>query len=246
MKRNYLILDFGNTYQKCALVSDDKFVVHVFENIQLTDLQNLVRDKNISSVILSSVINYSDQIRKWLDENFYFIELSHKTLIPIKNLYKTPETLGKDRLAAAVAANSLFPNANVLSIDCGTAIKYDFVNESGEYLGGGISPGMHLRFKALHTFTDKLPLVSFSHFPDLIGDDTFSAISSGVANGVVAEIEGIIGEYMANFQKLNIVLTGGELIYFEKRLKSSIFADPNLVLKGLYQILKFNEQNNCV
>ncbi|MBN2745851.1 MAG: type III pantothenate kinase [Bacteroidales bacterium] len=239
-----LVLDFGNTYQKAAITDGNEFVVNIFEEVTLKNIEHLLINKNIEDIILSSVINNTDEIEEWLNERFHFIKLNHKTPVPIINKYKTPETLGKDRLAAAVGAASLFPDKDVLSIDCGTAIKYDIVNSKNEYLGGGITPGLHLRFKALHTFTDKLPLIGFTSIPDLVGRSTFESISSGVVNGLIAEINGIIDSYKKDFENLNIVLTGGEMIYFEKSVKSTIFAAPNLVLSGLYKILMYNKQQS--
>jgi type III pantothenate kinase len=244
MGKRYLILDFGNTFQKCAIASDEGFDVHVFKDISLDDIQKLTHSFPVNAVILSSVIHFPAEIKSWLMDNYFFIELDHFTPIPIKNSYKTPDTLGKDRLAAAIGLAHLFPKSDALVIDCGTAIKYDFVSAKGEYLGGGIAPGMHMRFHALHTFTDKLPLVEFDEDSDLVGQDTLGSIRSGVINGVAAEIDGIIQQYQSRYPKLNIALTGGELKYFADRLKNAIFADPNLVLKGLQQILIFNEQNS--
>ena len=171
-----LILDFGNSLQKCALVDGSSISLSVFENITLADLQKLTADQNIDSVILSSVINYDKAIKNWLSQTYFFIELSETTPIPVKNKYQTPDTLGKDRLAAAIGAFTLFPGENVIAVDCGTAIKFDMVNAQGEYLGGSIAPGLWLRFKALHNFTDKLPLVSYENQPDLIGVDTITSI----------------------------------------------------------------------
>ena len=241
-----LILDFGNSLQKCALVDGDSISLSVFENITLENIQKLTAGKNIESVILSSVINYDKAIKNWLSQTYFFIEFSEKTPIPVINKYQTPETLGKDRLAAAIGAYTLFPGQNVIAVDCGTAIKFDMMNSKGEYLGGSIAPGLWLRFKALHNFTDKLPLVSYENQPDLIGVDTITSIQSGVMNGCLAEINGLIDRYKLNFKNLNVVLTGGEMIYFEKSIKSGIFAEPNLVIIGLHQILLFNEKDTVL
>ncbi len=240
-----LILDFGNTYQKCALFEGDKLIAFErFENISLKDLQVFIAGtQKPQSAILSSVIHTKEEIIRWLESNFFFILFDHKTPIPIKNLYGTPDTLGRDRLAAAIGAAAHYPGENVLSIDTGTAIKFDFVNKEGEYLGGSISPGLWLRFKALHTFTDKLPLIGYSEQHPLIGDSTQTSILSGVMNGTIAEINGMIERYQSLYPELKIVLTGGESIYFEKSIKSNIFADSKLVIKGLNEILKFNEEH---
>jgi len=238
-----LILDFGNTFQKCAIFEGDKIIAfNRFENITLNDLKNFSKDfPEIKSAILSSVIQNNDSIIKWINKSFHFILLESNTPIPIINKYGTPETLGRDRLAAACGAASIFPNQNVLSIDTGTAIKFDLVTKKGEYLGGSIAPGLYLRFKALHTFTDKLPLVPYNNEHPLIGNNTEQSILSGVMNGAIAEVNGMIEAYKSQFDDLKIIFTGGERIYFVKSIKSDIFADSKLVIKGLNEILKFNE-----
>ncbi|RLD67984.1 MAG: pantothenate kinase [Bacteroidetes bacterium] len=239
-----LILDFGNTFQKCAIFDEKKLIAFErFNNIQLEDIKTFISPfPKVQSAILSSVIHHKDELITWLERSFFFIDLKAQTPIPISNRYATPETLGLDRLSAAIGATTLFPNQNTLSIDTGTAIKFDFVNKEGEYLGGSISPGLYLRFKALHTFTDKLPLVSYNNEHPLLGNNTQSSILSGVMNGAIAEVNGMIEDYKKHFEDLKIVLTGGESIYFEKSIKSNIFADSNLVIKGLNEILKFNEE----
>ena len=165
---------------------------------------------------------------------------STSTPIPIENLYLTKDTLGVDRLANAVAANSIFPQRNVLVVDCGTCVKYDFVNHKNQYLGGSISPGLQMRFKALNQFTGKLPLLKPEAHPSLIGDSTETAITSGVINGLVAEIKGVIKSYTSIYENLTVILTGGDASFFDKELKSNIFVEPNLTLIGLNEILRYN------
>ena len=239
-----LVLDFGNTYQKCAVFDKDMMIYSSrFEDISVDDIKVFLQGFNeIESCILSSVINTKIEIVNYLKEIFSFIELKHDTPLPIINNYKSPKTLGKDRLAAAVAANLLSGNSASLSIDVGTAIKFDFVNEKGIYLGGSIAPGLFLRFKALHTFTAKLPLVNYNNVHDLIGNNTETSILSGVMNGAIAEINGLISKYKEQFGNMEIFITGGESIYFENHIKSNIFAVSNLVLIGLNEILQFNEE----
>jgi len=149
--------------------------------------------------------------------------------------------LGKDRVAAAAAATTIFPGENVLVIDAGTSITYDLITKNGTYLGGGISPGIMMRFKALNTFTGKLPLITEIDDAPLIGNDTPSSIKSGVLNGVLAEVNGIIDSYSNRFDTLKIIISGGDYKYFDKKLKNSIFATPNIVMQGLLEILKINE-----
>lgn len=237
-----LVLDFGNSLQKCAIFDDNRIIKSTsFKEISVVDLIEFVDNQNIKSAILSSVIHDDNSILAFLTNAFKFIKLDSQTPIPINNCYKTPGTLGKDRLAAAIGAWSLYKGINTLSVDCGTALKFDFVDSGANYLGGSISPGFRLRFKSLNTFTDKLPLINFENHEDLIGIDTRTSILSGVINGLISEIDGMITRYMSEYSDLKVVVTGGEMFYFEKRLKSNIFAEPNLVLLGLNEILKFND-----
>ena len=192
-------------------------------------------------VILSTTKHYSPELKQFLSENFnQFIELSHLTPIPIENLYETPETLGKDRLAAAVGANELFPDQNLLIIDAGTAITYDWVTEKNQYLGGNISPGLEMRFNALNQLTGKLPLVKpSSPFPEL-GRNTEEAIRAGVQWGILFEIEQYLENFNRNFKNLQIIMTGGDSKFFDKYLKKTIFVHFNLTLIGLNRILEYN------
>ena len=171
--------------------------------------------------------------------------MSSELKLPIQNLYKTPSTLGADRLAVSVGAVALFPNQNNLVIDMGTCITLDFVNSNNEYLGGVIMPGISMKFKALHTFTDKLPLLSVSNSNSvdfcIVGDDTLSSIISGVIGGTILELEGFVSRYIEKFGKMNIIFTGGDAIYFEKRVNFPNFADSSLLLVGLNKILNTNE-----
>lgn len=243
-----LILDFGNTFQKCAVFSDNELVsFHKFKNITLVDLKLWLIDfPKVNKSIISSVINTPEEILVFLYESFNIIEFDNNTPIPIKNNYETPNTLGKDRLAAAVAISILAPGQNALSIDTGTAIKFDFVDSNNVYQGGSISPGLYLRFKALHTFTAKLPLVDYDNIHDYIGKNTKTSILSGVMNGAMAEINAFIDYYKNEYENVNIFLTGGESIYFVDNLKSDIFAVPNLVLQGLNEILRYNDENTTI
>jgi type III pantothenate kinase len=149
--------------------------------------------------------------------------------------------LGSDRLAASIGAYSLHPNSNVLVIDAGTCIKYNFTNFKNEYLGGSISPGIEMRFKSLEHFTSKLPLINFdASYRELIGENTKNSILSGVINGSIAEIDGIMFDYKSKFPNIICILTGGDSEFLAKRLKNSIFTHQNLVLKGLNDILNYN------
>jgi type III pantothenate kinase len=238
-----LILDFGNTLKKIA----------VFRNDELLDLLSVKGDviqpieelkqkyPQIKSAILSSVIKVDIHLFQYLKSNFSFLFFDHSTKIPIKNLYKTPETLGKDRLAAAIGAALLFPQKNVLVIDAGSSITYEILTERKEYLGGVISPGIRLRAKALNQFTDQLPLVDYELNTELLGTDTKSCLQSGIVNGAISEVNSMIDKFVEQFGELEVILTGGDAKYFEKSTKYNIFASANLVLEGLNHILDFNE-----
>ncbi len=238
-----LVLDFGNTLKKAAVFRDN----HLLDlRTSKKDIIEIIEDykleyPNITKAILSSVINIDDYLMNYLKDHFKFIFFNQHTLIPIINKYKTPKTLGKDRLAAVIGAYMLTPKKNILIIDAGSSITYELINEEGEYLGGAISPGLNMRARALETFTDKLPLVEPSVVTPLVGRNTKESIKSGLVNACLAEIQGMIYEFQAQYKELNIFLTGGDAYYFEKRLKNNIFASENLVLKGLNYILDFNE-----
>jgi type III pantothenate kinase len=199
---------------------------------------------SIDKVILSTVKDYSAELKKQLQQKFkVFIELGAETLLPIENCYQTKDTLGKDRLAAAVGASSLYPNKNVLVIDAGTAITYDLVNDKGQYLGGNISPGLEMRFKALHQFTGRLPLVEKKDFGKLFGKTTEEAIRAGVQHGVVFEADKAIDTFKEFYKNLNVIITGGDVNFFDKKLKNSFFVHFNLIAIGLNRILEHNGEN---
>ena len=237
-----LTIDLGNTHIKYALFDKDKMVdFHFLDYTIPPDIEKLITEKNIRNSIVSSVINDWPAFLKVLIDKTNCIRLSHNTKTPVKNLYQTPETLGKDRLAAVIGAQKIFPGKNILVIDAGTCIKYDFLNSKGEYHGGAISPGIKMRFKALNHFTDKLPLLEVDHaFETLTGKNSTESILSGVINGVLFEAEGAIALYKKQYPDLEVVVTGGDIAFFEKRLKTGIFADPYLILKGLNEILQYS------
>ena len=237
-----LILDFGNTHKKLALFEDGNLLLVQNHPVVTKDIlaQFVDTHPGITACIQASVSDYSEEIPVYLRQMFRFIVVDEDTPVPVGNKYETKSSLGKDRLAAAVAGAAKFPGEPVLVICAGTALTFDFVNKHGEYLGGSISPGMQMRFNALHTFTDKLPLLSFQEPAGLTGTNTQMSILSGVINGMVAEMEGISNGYMENYPQLKIILSGGDTNYFVKRLKISIFALPNIVIHGLQQILLFN------
>ena len=237
-----LIIDIGNTVAKLA-VFEGNSVVEVIRgsNHSLDCLSMLCHKYHIDKGIIASVITLSNTIRRQLAKlNFPVIELSYKTPVPIKNLYRTPETLGMDRLAAVVAANEQQPNRNLLVIDAGTAVTYEFIDAKGCYHGGNISPGIYTRFKTLNACCDKLPLIERNGETPEYGYDTETAIRSGVLKGMEYEIAGYIHQMRQKYPDLLVFLTGGDIFSFDTNLKSIIFADRFLVLKGLNRILNYN------
>jgi type III pantothenate kinase len=239
-----LVLDLGNSFGKIA-VCEGKEVIEAatYERITSREIAYFhTRYPELQGAIVSSVVNDSREIIDYLN-NLYpiCIELNHTTRIPLTNRYRTPDTLGYDRIASAVGAYTICPGKNVLVIDAGTAITYDIVTSTGAYLGGNISPGLDVRFKSLNRYTSRLPYMERpEEKPPLLGGSTRESIQSGVVNGLLFEMDGFIEVNSQNHPKLQVVLTGGDAKYFVGKLKNSIFVDLNLNLIGLNRILEHN------
>ena len=235
------VIDQGNTFTKLAVFEQDKLLFsELFKEINNEIINSFISDKSIKRALISSV-------REDVDENllkkYNLIHLTHLTPLPLQIKYKTPETLGVDRIAASVGAKAIYKDTNLLVIDIGTCVTFDFINSKNEYLGGSIAPGFEMRFKALNYFTGKLPIVDFKKEQlKLIGDTTESSIISGVYNGMKHEIEGVINNYLTQYEGLKIVVTGGDINLFDLEPKNRIFADEFLVMKGLNETLNYNEQ----
>jgi type III pantothenate kinase len=240
-----LVIDIGNSRTKIALFNQHDLMFNVpMDHLAVSHVKMLLDEHpQLKKVILSTVKPSDEELKNFLAENFdEFLELDHRTKLPIENLYETPETLGKDRIAAAVGANELFPNQNLLIIDAGTAITYDLVSEKNQFVGGNISPGLEMRFKALNHFTGKLPLVGYQDDFEPIGRNTTEAIRAGVQNGLIFEIARTIDLFNRNYQNLQIIMTGGDSNFFERKLNYSIFVHFNLTLIGLNRILEHNAE----
>jgi len=242
-----LCIDRGNSSTKIAIFKGDEMVESLVQQPEAEDFMKIIRQYNIQNCVLSDVrgskVEQLDEIMQVLK---VFIELDHNVKVPVKVEYETPETLGKDRLAVVIGAHFELPDKDLLVIDAGTAITYDFITADGTYKGGNIAPGLNMRAKALHEFTGKLPFVlpdeSTIDFP---GKNTRSAIQSGVLYGLVHEIDGYIDMLMLKYPNLSVFLTGGSVEILENRLKNRIFARKNLVLTGLNQILEYNSRIRC-
>ena len=234
-----LAIDSGNSAAKVGIFNHQKLVEKFTFSTQ-KELQQFILDTSFENLIISSVKADAQLIASWGTKASKHFILERGLPLPINNMYATPDTLGMDRLAAVCGAHQLFPSRNCLVIDAGTCITYEFKDQAGSYYGGSISPGLNMRFKAVHTFTAKLPLLSPTAGVKLIGHSTETSIQSGVVNGLLAEIEGIIRQYNEKFPELQVILCGGDAGFFENQLKASIFASPELVLIGLNSILIYN------
>jgi type III pantothenate kinase len=237
-----LCFDFGNTRLKCAVFVDKSFSeLLVLENDSTETIDNLVQKYHPSRTILSSVIDHNPAIEDLLASASSFHKLSYDSKLPITSPVGKPQTIGADRLAMIVAAVDLFPEQHNLVIGLGSCITYNLVNKYHQFLGGGISPGMEMRFKSLEYYTAKLPLVEADwNFP-LVGYDTKTNIQSGVILGMAKEIDGTIDSYSEKYGNFNVHLTGGDIGFFGALLKNKIFADPYLIYKGLYAISEYNQ-----
>lgn len=239
-----LIIDVGNTLLKLAVFDANAIIfkktcikgefLNVLSEVSKTH-------SNIENCIISSVGSFTQHQLKRLEEKYTTYVLTHETQVPFSNMYRTPQTLGVDRIALVSAAAVQYPTKNVLIIDAGSCITYDFLNSDNEYLGGAISPGVEMRYRALHDFTSNLPLLNTHKPKKVIGKSTATSIHSGVVNGVLYEIDGFINSYQSNFDDLTIILTGGDVHFLRDSLKSDIFANSNFLLEGLNFILEHNK-----
>ena len=239
-----LIIDVGNSWVKLAVYNDKQIVHH--KAIAMEELKREVQKAlraypKITHSILSAVAPVEYEIIELLKKHSECHVLHSDSRIPFKNRYGTPDTLGLDRMALVAAASEAYPNTNVLIIDAGSCITYDFLNARGEYMGGAISPGIHMRYNALHTFTANLPQLEAMEPTELVGNTTDNSIHSGVIFGVAGEVDGVIDRYNAEYRRLSVILTGGDGPFLSKRLKNTIFAHSNFLLEGLNYLLELNK-----
>ncbi len=236
-----ICFDFGNTRLKAAVFEQDQLKeILILNDDSRESMEEIIAQFKPSFSILSSVINHQPVVEELLAKNTSFHKLSHQTKLPFTTPVGKPETIGADRLALCAASVHLFPGKNNLAIGIGTCITYNFINNQNQFLGGSISPGLEMRFKSMNQLTALLPLVKMEwNFP-LIGYDTKTNLLSGVAWGMAKEIDGIIDAYAEKYGNFNVLLTGGDTVHFAPLLKNMIFADPQLIFKGLYAISEFN------
>ena len=238
----YLAIDIGNTSQKLALFDQNGRQCQWLRKEHLTpeDLQQLFSQYPVKAAILSSVGDEAAPLEEFLKARVPTYRLTSDLQLPVTLCYATPASLGADRIASAAGAHALFPDCNVLVVQAGTCLVTDLVTAAGQYLGGTIAPGLRMRLRALPQFTAHLPLLDPEPVDYLVGNSTTQSILSGVVNGYVCEIQGMISRYETQYPGLKVVLSGGDAPLLESSLKNSIFAAQNLVLLGLYEILHFN------
>lgn len=236
-----LCIDLGNTRQKCALFIDNELVeVYVFTENIIFEIKEIVLKHNPNFVILSSVINHSKEIEDYLLQQTQLHILNYKSKLPITIPVGKPETIGADRLALCSAATLMFPSKHKLVIGLGSCITYNFINKFNEFLGGSISPGMQMRFKAMNDYTALLPIINAEHQFPLVGFDTKTNLLSGVLYGLAKEIDGIIELYKEKYNNLEVVLTGGDAAFFAQHIKNKIVNEQELLFKGLLAISQSN------
>ena len=240
-----LIIDVGNTYVKFAVFTDAELIHKT--SFKLSDFKKEYKKLKKSfpvfaAAIISSVGRLSKKQIEIIEDDVKVVELNSKTKLPFNNLYATPKTLGVDRIALVSASVNQFPSNNVLIIDAGTCITYDFITDKNDFLGGAISPGIRLRYKSLNNLTANLPLLDTCQPETITGNSTVTSIHSGVIIGVIKEIDGVIDEYQQKHQDLTVILTGGDAKFLSNQLKNSIFANSNFLLEGLNFILDYNSK----
>lgn len=236
-----LCFDFGNTRKKVAVFHKEVMKeVLVLPDDSIETIQPLINGLKPTKSILSSVIDHNPGIEELLGSHTKFHKLSHLTRVAFTTPVGKPETIGADRLALAAAAVHFYPSKNNLVIGLGTCVTYNFINKYHELVGGAISPGLEMRLKSLNYYTAKLPIVKADSNVPLIGYDTRTNILTGVVLGMAKEIDGFIDAYRERFRNFNVLLTGGDIVYLGSHLKNKIFADPDLIFKGLYAISEVN------
>ncbi|MBC7947319.1 MAG: type III pantothenate kinase [Chitinophagaceae bacterium] len=236
-----LCFDFGNTRKKVAVFRNSEIEkISVLEDDTTPTILAVIDLYKPDKSILSSVVDHDPSIEQLLGGKTKFHKLNHSTKLSFTTPVGKPETIGADRLALCAAAVHYYPKSHNLVIGMGSCITYNFVNKYHEFLGGAISPGLEMRLKAMHHFTAKLPLVEADSNVPLIGYDTTTNLLTGAVLGMAKEIDGFIDEYEEKFGNFNVLLTGGDLVYLGSHLKNKIFADPDLIFKGLYAISEVN------
>ncbi len=234
-----LVVDAGNTFSKIGWFEGHE--LRRFEaRLTFPELRDVLQRTPVEHIIFSSVSHEVEKIRHAFQPGVPILALSSQTPVPIVKEYDTPDTLGTDRLAAAVGAMEIFAKEDCLVIDMGTCITYDLVDRAGRFRGGAISPGLRMRFGAMHSFTQRLPLIEPESEAPLLGKSTRQSMLSGVMNGMAAELNGLVAAHRALSPECRVVLCGGDAPYFESKFQLPVSSVPELVLIGLNCILNYN------
>ena len=240
-----LIIDAGNTSVKLGAFNQGRLL----QQLQMPN-EDLLKGVDelidmfpgIKHGIIASVSFLEEDQLKAIKSRIDLHMVDHQLAVPFNNQYTSPETLGADRVGLIAAAVLHYPDKNTLVIDAGTCITYDMITAENNYLGGAISPGLQMRYQAISHFTDRLPDLQPSDYPDIIGNNTVNSIHSGVINGLCNEIDGVIEQYESRYEHLTVILTGGDAQFLSKRLKKAIFAHSNFLLEGLNFLLEYNKR----
>ncbi|MDR1345857.1 MAG: type III pantothenate kinase [Bacteroidales bacterium] len=239
-----LIIDVGNNRQKVAVfdAAGEMVAMQIYKSLNMEDIIDIFYVYNIRRSILSSVIGCNVELERFLQLSSEYHRFTHNSKLPVQLCYATPQTLGLDRIACAVAAHQLYDHHSSLIVQAGTCLVFDFIDSDGNYYGGSISPGLNMRLAALHQHTANLPLIPLEKIDYFLGRTTQQSIKSGVINGTIYEIEGFIKNYQSRYNGLKVLITGGDGEFLQKSVKDSIFVGSNFVLKGLHKILQLNAE----
>ena len=238
-----LALDIGNSFLKAGIFKNNNLINYCeFNREYYSNLKSILDKTPITHSIVSNVSESNNQLIALLSKKTNLIKFNSSLKLPFKNRYQTKNTLGKDRIALVSNASKEYPKENVLLIDLGSCITFDFLNSKNEYLGGSISPGLSMRYKSLNSYTANLPLINPKEIDYFIGKNTEDSIHSGIINGIVGELNSTIDKYKSQFKEIRIILTGGDSKFLFNRIKNSIFANSNFLIFGLNFLIELNKK----
>ncbi|MBC8296670.1 MAG: type III pantothenate kinase [Flavobacteriaceae bacterium] len=238
-----LALDIGNSFLKAGIFKNNNLInYYEFNREYYSNIKSILDKTPITHSIASNVSESNNKLIELLSNKTNLIKFNSSLKVPFKNCYQTKNTLGKDRIALVSNASKEYPKENVLLIDLGSCITFDFLNSKNEYLGGSISPGLSMRYKSLNSYTANLPLINPKEIDYFIGRNTEDSIHSGIINGIVGELNSAIDKYKSQFKEIRIILTGGDSKFLFNRIKNSIFANSNFLILGLNFLIELNKK----
>ncbi len=238
-----LALDIGNSFLKAGIFKNNNLInYYEFNREYYSNIKSILDKTPITHSIASNVSESNNKLIELLSNKTNLIKFNSSLKVPFKNCYQTKNTLGKDRIALVSNASKEYPKENVLLIDLGSCITFDFLNSKNEYLGGSISPGLSMRYKSLNRYTANLPLINPKEIDYFIGRNTEDSIHSGIINGIVGELNSAIDKYKSQFKEIRIILTGGDSKFLFNRIKNSIFANSNFLILGLNFLIELNKK----